>query len=108
MLDCLHDPTRHHGAIYEKYTDKRFKCASQFVSNEMARGYRAPSLATNEKQTYHDLYLEPTSLREYTTRGLLDYGMGGLIECVRPWTIFHAHYTNALRWPSPALPDLLI
>ena len=80
MLDCLVDPIKHHSAIYDKYMDKRFKCASQFVKNEMSKGYRAHSIAANDKQTYQTLCLDHSSLREYTSRGLLDYTFGGLIE----------------------------
>ena len=80
MLDCLVEPSKHHAAIYDKYMDKRFKSASQFVREEMLQGFRIPSVATNDKQTYHSVCLDPQSLREYTTRGLLDYSYGGLIE----------------------------
>jgi hypothetical protein len=35
-------PRKHHSAIYEKYTDKRFKLASIFVEAETKKNFRLP------------------------------------------------------------------
>lgn len=35
-------PRKHHAAIYEKYTDKRFKLASLFVEAETKKNFRLP------------------------------------------------------------------
>lgn len=48
MVECCENPQKHHAAIYEKYMDKRFKRASVYVENEMARGFRIPD-STAEK-----------------------------------------------------------
>lgn len=42
MLECCEDPQRHHLAIYEKYSDRRFKSASTFVEKEMKGGFQLP------------------------------------------------------------------
>ncbi|KAL3478637.1 cyclin-like protein [Aspergillus californicus] len=42
MLECCEMPRKHHAAIYEKYTDKRFKLASHFVEAEMRKHFRLP------------------------------------------------------------------
>ena len=42
MLECCEDPQRHHSAVYDKYTDKRYKRASQYVAGKLAQGFRLP------------------------------------------------------------------
>ena len=42
ILECCVVPQKHHAAIYEKYSDKRFKRASYFVESEMAKGFSIP------------------------------------------------------------------
>ncbi|RAH67642.1 cyclin family protein [Aspergillus aculeatinus CBS 121060] len=48
MMECCERPSKHHAAIYEKYTDKRYKRASLFVEAEMKRGFLLPD---NHKDT---------------------------------------------------------
>ncbi|KAJ5123297.1 hypothetical protein N7448_009394 [Penicillium atrosanguineum] len=40
MMECCEDPQRHHQAIFEKYSDRRFKRASLYVEAEMKRGFK--------------------------------------------------------------------
>lgn len=40
LVDCLHEPETHHNAVFQKYGDKRFKRASTFVRNQMAKGFK--------------------------------------------------------------------
>ncbi|KAI8943137.1 hypothetical protein NX059_001168 [Plenodomus lindquistii] len=42
MVECCDNPQKHHGAVYEKYTDKRYKRASIFVESEIAKGFSLP------------------------------------------------------------------
>lgn len=42
MLECCEDPHRHHQAIFEKYSDRRFKRASLYVEAEIQRGFALP------------------------------------------------------------------
>ena len=42
ILECCEDPQKHHSAVYEKYTDKRYKRASQYVAGKLAQGFRLP------------------------------------------------------------------
>lgn len=44
MLECCENPRKHHAAIYEKYSDKRFKRASLFVEAEMKKGFHIPDV----------------------------------------------------------------
>ncbi|KAF2710128.1 hypothetical protein K504DRAFT_454466 [Pleomassaria siparia CBS 279.74] len=42
MLECCDNPQKHHSAVYEKYTDKRYKRASIFVETELTKGFQLP------------------------------------------------------------------
>ncbi|CAN8095674.1 unnamed protein product [Discula destructiva] len=42
LLECCHTAKKHHSAVYDKYTDRRFKKASIFVQEELAKGFRLP------------------------------------------------------------------
>lgn len=44
ILECCDVPQKHHAAIYEKYSDKRFKRASYFAESEIAKGFTAPDV----------------------------------------------------------------
>ena len=54
MLSCCDDPQRHHGAIFNKYADKRFKRASTFVQAELTKGFALPSVPTRHSIGYED------------------------------------------------------
>ncbi|OAG10122.1 uncharacterized protein CC84DRAFT_1213485 [Paraphaeosphaeria sporulosa] len=42
MLECCEAPQKHHAAVYDKYTDKRYKRASIFVETELNKGFQLP------------------------------------------------------------------
>jgi len=42
MLECCENPQKHHAAVYDKYTDKRYKRASVFVETELNKGFQLP------------------------------------------------------------------
>ncbi|KAL1798390.1 hypothetical protein ACET3X_002427 [Alternaria dauci] len=42
ILECCDNPQKHHAAVYEKYTDKRYKRASVFVEAEVSKGFSLP------------------------------------------------------------------
>lgn len=42
MLECCEAPQKHHAAVYDKYTDKRYKRASIFVETELKKGFQLP------------------------------------------------------------------
>lgn len=44
IIDCCDDPLKHHGAVFSKYQDKRYKRASHFVQSEMKNGFRLPEV----------------------------------------------------------------
>ncbi|CAA9961409.1 hypothetical protein PTNB73_04883 [Pyrenophora teres f. teres] len=45
ILECCENPQKHHAAVYEKYTDKRYKRASVFVETEISKGFSLPFLS---------------------------------------------------------------
>lgn len=42
IVECCESPQKHHSAVYEKYTDRRYKRASVFVQAEMDKGFTLP------------------------------------------------------------------
>ncbi|KAJ3569754.1 hypothetical protein NPX13_g5974 [Xylaria arbuscula] len=42
LLDCCRHARKHHSAIFEKYSDKRYRHASTYVEEEIMRGYTLP------------------------------------------------------------------
>lgn len=42
IFECLVAPEKHHAAVYDKYADKRYKRASQFVQGKMQQGFVIP------------------------------------------------------------------
>jgi hypothetical protein len=61
MLECCQLPQKHHAAIYDKYTDKRFKRASHFVETEVQKGFRVVDPATNNAEVFASLYSEKST-----------------------------------------------
>ncbi|GAB7358172.1 hypothetical protein MBLNU230_g0326t1 [Neophaeotheca triangularis] len=49
LYECLDTPQQHHLAIFDKYTDKRYKRASTFVATEMARGFALPDMTALDR-----------------------------------------------------------
>jgi hypothetical protein len=42
ILECCEDPRLHHAAIFEKYSEKRFKSASILVQEALDAGFTLP------------------------------------------------------------------
>ncbi|KAF2269899.1 hypothetical protein CC78DRAFT_539814 [Lojkania enalia] len=42
ILECCDNPQKHHAAVYDKYSDKRYKRASVFVETELSKGFQLP------------------------------------------------------------------
>lgn len=47
LIECCENPQKHHGAVYEKYSDKRYKRASVFAAAEIKKGFEPFDDATN-------------------------------------------------------------
>lgn len=47
LVECCENPQKHHGAVYEKYSDKRYKRASVFAANEVKKGFLQLDYAAN-------------------------------------------------------------
>lgn len=56
MFECCDNPQKHHGAIYDKYTDKRYKRASHYVESEIRRGFQIADVASNNAATFVNFY----------------------------------------------------
>ena len=56
MVECCEDARKHHCAIFDKYTDKRYKRASQFAEAEMKRGFQIEDAASHPTTSYPNLY----------------------------------------------------
>ena len=53
ILECCEKPEKHHRAIYEKFSDKRFKCASIFVAAELKNGFEQFDVASDAMGRRH-------------------------------------------------------
>lgn len=42
IMECCQIAQKHHAAVYEKYTDRRFKKSSIYVQEELAKGFKLP------------------------------------------------------------------
>lgn len=52
VVECCENPLKHHNAVYDKYSDKRYKRASFFVDAEMKKGFKLPG-TTKELSSAH-------------------------------------------------------
>ncbi|CZR65112.1 related to G2/mitotic-specific cyclin 3 [Phialocephala subalpina] len=55
MLECCENPEKHHQAVFDKYSDRRYKRASLFVQAEMAKGFVLPMPAYNYRPSLPSL-----------------------------------------------------
>jgi len=56
MVECCEDARTHHCAVYDKYTDKRYKRASSFAQGEMQKGFQVLEVASNISTAYASTY----------------------------------------------------
>lgn len=56
MVECCEDARKHHCAIFDKYTDKRYKRASHFAESEMKRGFQIEDVASHCAAPYASHY----------------------------------------------------
>lgn len=54
MVECCEEPKKHHGIVFEKYQDKRFKRASIFVQGEIQNGFQLPAVSRKTSLGYVD------------------------------------------------------
>lgn len=43
LFECCENPQKHHQAVFDKYSDRRYKRASIFVASEVAKGFALPA-----------------------------------------------------------------
>jgi G2/mitotic-specific cyclin 3/4 len=51
MLECCEHPRLHHAAIFEKYSEKRFKEAAAIVQKELDAGFTLPQGTAPRRST---------------------------------------------------------
>ncbi|KAG9242819.1 cyclin-like protein [Calycina marina] len=44
MVECCENPSKHHAAVFDKFSDRRYKRGSLFAQNELTRGFVLPPL----------------------------------------------------------------
>ena len=49
MLECCTRPEKHHSAVFDKYSDRRYKRAAIFVKTEMENGFVLPMNAPSAR-----------------------------------------------------------
>lgn len=54
MVECCEDARKHHCAVFDKYTDKRYKRASQFCESEMRKGFQVMDISSNASAYFFD------------------------------------------------------
>ena len=59
ILECCDNPTKHHAAVYEKYLDKRYKCASHFVRKEVEKGFRLMEVGFHNEPAFPTYFSHP-------------------------------------------------
>lgn len=64
LVECCHNAQKHHAAVFDKYTDKRYKKASVFVQGELAKGFVLPGRS-------------PT-MSQHHTLDMIDFDNGGM------------------------------
>ena len=70
VLSCCQSPATHHAAVYDKYLDKRYKCASHFVRKELEGGrFRLPEVGEHLEP------VPPPSLGFYAPLPMAAYGV---------------------------------
>ena len=60
MFECCENPQSHHAAIFDKYTDKRYKRASQYAQGEIRNGFQIPDVAVNNSRLVISYYNDET------------------------------------------------
>ncbi|QDS76102.1 hypothetical protein FKW77_006358 [Venturia effusa] len=52
LVKCCKDPRSHHSAVYEKYTEKKYKRASLYVETELQNGFQLPPKSRSESSSW--------------------------------------------------------
>lgn len=71
ILECCRAPYKHHSAVYEKYSDRRFKKASTFVEEELSKGFMLPFHHSVPRLPLYGAVNEPSAAIPYTLPDLI-------------------------------------
>ncbi|KAJ8069428.1 hypothetical protein OCU04_003082 [Sclerotinia nivalis] len=59
VIECCENARKHHAAVFEKYSDRRYKRASTYVEDQMIKGFQIPGIARRQPSIPAPLRLEP-------------------------------------------------
>lgn len=71
LLDCCQNARKHHSAVFEKYLDKRYRCASAYVEKEIVRGYCLPFELHTSMPLALDFYCDEGTRAAYAAANAL-------------------------------------
>ncbi|KAI8625129.1 hypothetical protein F5Y19DRAFT_272937 [Xylariaceae sp. FL1651] len=66
LLDCCRHARKHHSAVFEKYSDKRYRRASTYVEEEIMRGYTLPFQQRISMPLSVDFFVDEATRASYT------------------------------------------
>ncbi|KAI9640195.1 B-type cyclin [Ciborinia camelliae] len=59
VIECCENARKHHAAVFEKYSDRRYKRASTYVEDQMIKGFQIPGIVRHRPSIPAALRLEP-------------------------------------------------
>ncbi|CAD6443811.1 2cd503ec-0659-4498-9648-c2302a1a5d74 [Sclerotinia trifoliorum] len=59
VIECCENARKHHAAVFEKYSDRRYKRASTYVEDQMIKGFQIPGIVRRQPSIPAPLRLEP-------------------------------------------------
>lgn len=69
MLECCEYPTRHHEAIFRKYSEKKFKEAALVVQHALDAGFQLPAGPAHTRRSHTQPPLDFSSEQIWPTVG---------------------------------------
>ncbi|APA11327.1 hypothetical protein SS1G_11572 [Sclerotinia sclerotiorum 1980 UF-70] len=58
VMECCENARKHHAAVFEKYSDRRYKRASTYVEDQMIKGFQIPGIVRRQQSIPAPLRLE--------------------------------------------------
>jgi G2/mitotic-specific cyclin 3/4 len=68
IMECCENPQKHHSAVFEKYSDRRYKRASVFVRGEMEKDFTLPSTQPQMSRQSLPVFEDFTDHMSFETR----------------------------------------
>lgn len=67
VIECCENARKHHAAVFDKYSDRRYKRASTYVEDQMIKGFQIPGIVRRRPSIPAALRLEPQPQPQYPT-----------------------------------------